>query len=58
MLLRERPLTPAAKDEYNAVSRGVAQPGSALEWGSSGRWFESSRPDHFIIFHRAGICML
>jgi homoserine dehydrogenase len=23
----------------------VAQPGSALEWGSRGRWFESSRPD-------------
>ena len=27
------------------VDRGVAQPGSALEWGSRGRWFESSRPD-------------
>ena len=27
--------------------RGVAQPGSALEWGSSGRWFKSSRPDQF-----------
>src|SRR6266568_5647803 len=26
--------------------RGVAQPGSALAWGASGRWFESSRPDH------------
>jgi hypothetical protein len=25
--------------------RGVAQPGSALEWGSRGRTFESSRPD-------------
>ncbi len=24
----------------------MAQSGSALEWGSSGRWFESSRPDH------------
>ncbi len=23
----------------------MAQPGSALEWGSRGRWFESSRPD-------------
>ena len=23
----------------------VAQPGSALAWGASGRWFESSRPD-------------
>jgi hypothetical protein len=27
------------------VGRGVAQSGSALEWGSRGRWFESSRPD-------------
>ena len=25
--------------------RGVAQLGSAPEWGSGGRWFESSRPD-------------
>ncbi len=24
----------------------MAQSGSALEWGSSGRWFESSHPDH------------
>ena len=31
---------------YTADSdRGVAQPGSALEWGSSGRRFKSSRPD-------------
>ena len=27
-------------------SRGVAQPGSAPEWGSGGRAFESLRPDH------------
>src|SRR5436190_16854071 len=26
--------------------RGVAQSGSALGWGPSGRWFESSRPDY------------
>ena len=26
--------------------RGVAQPGSAPEWGSGGRAFESLRPDH------------
>ena len=25
--------------------RVVAQPGSALVWGASGRWFESSPPD-------------
>ena len=28
-----------------ADGRGVAQSGSAPEWGSGGRWFESSRPD-------------
>jgi hypothetical protein len=47
---RERPLTQAAKDGYNDFRRGVAQSGSALEWGSSGRWFKSSRPDHFFYF--------
>ena len=32
---------------YNrfVVQRGVAQSGSALEWGSSGRPFKSGRPD-------------
>ncbi len=25
--------------------RGVAQFGSALDWGSRGRWFKSSRPE-------------
>lgn len=25
--------------------RTIAQFGSALDWGSRGRWFESSRPD-------------
>ena len=28
-----------------ALFRGVAQPGSALDWGSSGRRFKSGRPD-------------
>src|SRR5437763_5409755 len=28
------------------TTRGVAQSGSALGWGPSGRWFESSRPDY------------
>ena len=32
---------------YNLLERrGVAQFGSALVWGASGRRFESSRPDH------------
>ena len=26
--------------------RGVAQPGSAPEWGSGGRQFKSAHPDH------------
>jgi hypothetical protein len=29
----------------NLSCRGVAQTGSALEWGSRGRWFKSNRPD-------------
>jgi KDO2-lipid IV(A) lauroyltransferase len=28
----------------------VAQSGSALAWGASGRWFKSSRPDHFSFY--------
>jgi hypothetical protein len=28
------------------LHRGVAQSGSALDWGSSGQRFKSSRPDH------------
>jgi hypothetical protein len=31
--------------------RGVAQSGSALDWGSRGRRFESGRPDHFGSIH-------
>lgn len=29
--------------------RGIAQPGSALGWGPSGRRFKSCCPDHFLI---------
>ena len=29
----------------NSLQRVVAQLGSALDWGSRGRWFESSPPD-------------
>ena len=29
-------------------TRGVAQPGSAPEWGSGGRRFKSSRPDQYL----------
>jgi len=28
--------------------RGVAQPGSVLAWGASGRPFKSARPDQFL----------
>lgn len=30
---------------HPSPSRGVAQLGSAFDWGSKGRWFKSSRPD-------------
>ena len=37
---------------YCRLCRGVAQSGSALEWGSRGRKFKSSRPDQIInLFH-------
>ena len=29
----------------SGFSRGVAQPGSVLAWGASGRPFKSARPD-------------
>jgi hypothetical protein len=29
--------------------RGVAQPGSALVWGASGRGFKSRRPDQTVL---------
>jgi hypothetical protein len=32
------------------INRGVAQPGSALAWGASGRVFKSHRPDYTILF--------
>ena len=32
----------------SACRRGVAQPGSALEWGSRGPAFESRRPDQYM----------
>ena len=31
--------------ERAVLIRNVAQFGSALDWGSRGRWFKSSRPD-------------
>lgn len=32
--------------------RGVAQPGSVLAWGASGRPFKSARPDQYPIMPR------
>jgi hypothetical protein len=32
--------------EIYSIGRGVAQPGSVLAWGASGRRFKSGRPDH------------
>src|SRR5690606_32719246 len=39
------------KEDSRLSNRAVAQLGSALEWGSRGRWFESSRPD-FLGLHQ------
>ena len=41
-----RPRVPLTSADPLAACRGVAQPGSAPEWGSGGRAFESLRPDH------------
>ena len=35
-----------AAQDYQ-TRRGVAQPGSVLAWGASGRPFKSARPDQF-----------
>src|SRR5439155_2120274 len=43
---RKRPLPPTIESGF-PTGRGVAQPGSAPALGAGGRWFESSRPDHF-----------
>ena len=40
------PTRPAASRGHG-LGRGVAQPGSASDWGSGGRRFESCRPDQF-----------
>lgn len=33
--------------QEHETRRGVAQPGSVLAWGASGRPFKSARPDQF-----------
>ena len=38
-----------SRDVECSTCRDVAQPGSALDWGSRGRWFESSHPDQFLL---------
>ena len=52
----ERPCrrTPIDSVSFAAFDRGVAQPGSALDWGSSGRRFKSCRPDQLRIDHSIG----
>ena len=34
---------------FYEATRDVAQPGSALHWGCSGRRFKSGHPDHLLI---------
>ena len=36
-------------ESQESLSRGVAQHGSAPQWGCGGRVFKSLRPDHFQI---------
>ena len=38
--------TVATQKTSRKIIRAVAQSGSAFDWGSKGRWFESSRPDY------------
>ena len=40
--------------ELNRMCRGVAQPGSVLAWGASGRPFKSARPDQIHRVLRTG----
>src|SRR5271167_951334 len=40
-------VTRPASGVARSSSRDVAQPGSALDWGSRGRGFESRHPDQF-----------
>ena len=37
------------------LRRTVAQSGSAHLWGGWGRWFESSRSDHFVLSSFSGL---
>lgn len=39
----------------SGLLRDVAQFGSALDWGSRGRWFESSRPDQKLLARLFGV---
>jgi hypothetical protein len=41
--------------ERHNKRRDVAQPGSALDWGSRGRGFESRHPDHFVLRGHTGV---
>ncbi len=43
---------------HSKTCRGVAQPGRVLPSGGRGRRFESSLPDHFLIYSKATQLML
>jgi 5'-nucleotidase len=43
---------------FRADGRDVAQPGSAHAWGACGRWFKSTRPDHFHLSFRSSAVSL
>ena len=48
-LAREPRTTKGRGRVIESSVRGVAQPGSAPDWGSGGRRFESCRPDHLLV---------
>src|SRR6266542_5617326 len=45
---------PPCRPYNERLGRGVAQPGSALDWGSRGRRFKSCRPDQFMVSDNGG----
>ena len=48
---RQPGFDPASQIEpASTPTRDVAQPGSAPDWGSGGRGFESRHPDHFLLY--------
>ena len=50
LLTLDHPLPTCYLSCSSHVYRGVVQPGSTFDWGSKGRRFKSSRPDHVLTY--------